>query len=339
MAFPPLDPAMRDRLTTRFGPSVASWLDALPAQVATLAARWEVTVGSPPLVDGGSTSVVVHGRAAAGAAVVLKLTPEPDLARAEGDVLEAASAGSVAGSAGASSSDSARHAPPFPRLLARDDALGALLIEAIEPGTPLDRSAGPLAAPAVGALLRGLRSIPAADGLPPLRERVAWCFDLFERRVARDGTEAHGGADARGGAEAHGGDGRAADLAALGRGRALALRLADGWDAAPVFVHGDLHPGNVLDGGPVRGLVAIDPRPCMGDPGFDAADLALWGVARVDESERQIDAVATVAGCDAERLAAWCAALAAMAAVSLAARPDAVPRRAERLATLRALAA
>ncbi|OUC96640.1 hypothetical protein CA984_14275 [Streptosporangium minutum] len=40
------------------------------------------------------------------------------------------------------------------------------------------------------------------------------------------------------------------------------------------LVHGDLHPGNVLDGGP-RGLVVIDPRPCVGDPAFDAVDWVL----------------------------------------------------------------
>jgi streptomycin 6-kinase len=39
-----------------------------------------------------------------------------------------------------------------------------------------------------------------------------------------------------------------------------------------VLLHGDLHLGNVLDGGPSRGLVAIDPKACLGDPCFDAVD-------------------------------------------------------------------
>ena len=43
-----------------------------------------------------------------------------------------------------------------------------------------------------------------------------------------------------------------------------------------MLLHGDLTPVNVLDGGVERGLVAIDPAPCVGDPAFDAIDLVLW---------------------------------------------------------------
>lgn len=224
----------------------------------------------------------------------------------------------------------------FPGLIARDDAAGALLTEAIVPGTSLADRHAPLDPATLGALMRGLGAVPVSDALLPLRERVAWCFDLFERRVAGGGG---GGGDSAGATGGTGGaSGRGRDLAALRRGRGLALRLAGDRASAPSFVHGDLHAGNVLDGGAARGLVAIDPRPCAGDPGFDAADLVLWGVASVGEAERQVAAVAAATGYDAERLRAWCAALAAMAAVSLAARPGDAPRRTERLATLRALA-
>ncbi len=41
------------------------------------------------------------------------------------------------------------------------------------------------------------------------------------------------------------------------------------------LVHGDLHLSNILDGGPARGLVAIDPRPSCGDRTWDAIDIAL----------------------------------------------------------------
>jgi len=33
---------------------------------------------------------------------------------------------------------------------------------------------------------------------------------------------------------------------------------------------------NLLDDGGERGLVAIDPAPCLGDPAFDAIDLVFW---------------------------------------------------------------
>jgi streptomycin 6-kinase len=32
-----------------------------------------------------------------------------------------------------------------------------------------------------------------------------------------------------------------------------------------------LTPSSILDGGAERGLVAIDPAPCLGDPAFDAS--------------------------------------------------------------------
>jgi hypothetical protein len=51
------------------------------------------------------------------------------------------------------------------------------------------------------------------------------------------------------------------------RGRRLVTRLAQ--DGLPIVsLHGDLTPSNILDGGAERGLVAIDPAPCLGDAGF-----------------------------------------------------------------------
>jgi streptomycin 6-kinase len=38
------------------------------------------------------------------------------------------------------------------------------------------------------------------------------------------------------------------------------------------LLHGDLTRSNILDGGVRRGLVAIDPAPCLGDAAFDAVD-------------------------------------------------------------------
>ncbi|MFJ9787505.1 phosphotransferase [Amycolatopsis sp. NPDC101161] len=37
----------------------------------------------------------------------------------------------------------------------------------------------------------------------------------------------------------------------------------------PVLLHGDLHLGNVLDGGPLRGLVAIDSEACTAHEGVE----------------------------------------------------------------------
>jgi streptomycin 6-kinase len=60
---------------------------------------------------------------------------------------------------------------------------------------------------------------------------------------------------------------------AVRAGCELALRLA-AEPSARVLLHGDLTPANILDGGVARGLVAIDPAPCVGDPAFDGVDLS-----------------------------------------------------------------
>ena len=73
------------------------------------------------------------------------------------------------------------------------------------------------------------------------------------------------------------------------------------------LVHGNLHPGNVLRGGPGRGVVAIDPRPCLGDPAFDAVD---WVLASGDAEAAVRNRIDRLAGyldeVDADRVWAWC---------------------------------
>jgi hypothetical protein len=57
-----------------------------------------------------------------------------------------------------------------------------------------------------------------------------------------------------------------------------------------VLLHGDLHLGNALDGGPSRGLIAIDPKACVGDPCFDAVwkrDGRAW--PRIPDHQRERD--------------------------------------------------
>jgi streptomycin 6-kinase len=106
------------------------------------------------------------------------------------------------------------------------------------------------------------------------------------------------------------------------RGRQLALRLVR--HVAPTaLLHGDLTPGNVLDGGDSRGLVAIDPAPCLGnDPAFDAIDLLLWQAEDIATIEARAARLAPAIDVDAGRLLDWCAAFAAMTALELAETPN-----------------
>src|SRR5205807_5325096 len=98
------------------------------------------------------------------------------------------------------------------------------------------------------------------------------------------------------------------------QGRRLALRLAA--EPSPtVFLHGDLTPANILDGGGRRGLVAIDPAPCLGDSAFDAVDLLFWQADHLDTIRRRAELLAQTMGVDATRLLDWCTAFAGMAAL------------------------
>jgi streptomycin 6-kinase len=84
------------------------------------------------------------------------------------------------------------------------------------------------------------------------------------------------------------------------------------------LLHGDLTPGNILDGGAARGLVAIDPAPCLGDAAFDAVDLLMWQADDVKTIQARIERLAAATGVDAEHLFGWCVAFAAMTALDLA---------------------
>lgn len=153
-------------------------------------------------------------------------------------------------------------------VLEADPGEGALLLEGLEPAVP----AREVSAERVVGLLGELHR-PAPEGFPPLVDRVDGLFALLRRRRPGYYDRAH----------------------------AAALALAED-RVEPVLLHGDLHPDNVLDVGS-RGLVVIDPRPCVGDPAFDAVDFAFAG----DDLEARVEGLAGAV--DPERLLAWCRAL------------------------------
>jgi streptomycin 6-kinase len=282
---PELDDELRRRLGRRFGASVESWLDALPPVLAKLAERWRLELGS--LVRRGTVSVVIRAGMESGGRAILKLSPDTARIAAEAAALQR------------------WRTPHVPTVLAVDDELGALLLEAIEPGTALDETTVRPDADQLGALLQSLHaSGPVAASDRPLPARIGYLFEAGTKNYARR-----------------------PDLAAVvprelyERGGELALRLAADAPAA-VLLHGDLTPVNILDGGTERGLVAIDPAPCVGDPAFDAVDLVLWRVADVETIVARAQRLARGMRTDADRVVAWCAAFAAMAALELAEGSD-----------------
>ncbi|WP_329034828.1 aminoglycoside phosphotransferase family protein [Streptomyces sp. NBC_00178] len=271
-------PEVRERLAVRFGPEAHAWCDRLPTLVERLSDRWGLDVHE---AGGGGTSRVFRcTRREDGTLVRLKLTPDPVVAAEEAEGL-AAWAGTAS----------------VVTLLAEDPGSGALLLAEVRPGTPVLEAGWSL--PQVGALLRGLR-MPAAvprraSVLRPLARRVEFLFELTARRAA------------------HAGPHLALDRTVCERSREAALRLAS---SGPMgLVHGDLHPGNVLTG-PEGRAVAIDPRPALGDPDFDAVDWVLAGAEEMAGLTAGIDGLARlVPGLSQDRVLAWCRALAVLEAV------------------------
>ena len=118
------------------------------------------------------------------------------------------------------------------------------------------------------------------------------------------------------------------------RGRQLATRLAE--HVSPTsLLHGDLTPSNILDGGTQRGLVAIDPAPCLGDDlAFEAIDLLLWQADDVETIVARAEELAPAIDVDAGRLLDWCTAFAGMTALELAEASDSPRERIEAAVTL-----
>jgi streptomycin 6-kinase len=114
------------------------------------------------------------------------------------------------------------------------------------------------------------------------------------------------------------------------------MQLALDDDRPTVLLHGDLTPNNILDGGSQRGLVAIDPAPCLGDAAFDAVDLVLWRADDVRTIETRGAALAAAIGADPDRLLAWCSAFAAMTALELASSPNTPSERVDAVIALAA---
>jgi streptomycin 6-kinase len=75
-----------------------------------------------------------------------------------------------------------------------------------------------------------------------------------------------------------------------------------------VVLHGDIHHGNVLDGGE-RGWLAIDPKGLLGERTFDFVNILrnpdAATAARPGRFERQVGVLAEAAALDRRRLIAW----------------------------------
>jgi streptomycin 6-kinase len=243
--------------------------------------------------SGGTSRVFIVRRRGGG--VVLKLTPDRTVADTEALALRAWAS-----------------TPQVVDLLDADPETGALLLEKVEPGSRLSDQPGLPSFEQIARLLAGLRVTGGdqLDQLPTLAERVEFLFALIARRRSHPRVSPLVPPDlvARGHRLAR-------ELAADGAAGPVAAGLVPGDPGLvhgdPGLVHGDLGLPNVLDAGPVRGLVAIDPRPCRGDRTADAID---WAVGRATSLTGLRDRIerlgALIPDLNSDRLEQWCQATA-----------------------------
>lgn len=264
-----------DTITARFksfsGKLNQRWVSALPEQVAALARDWQLDVGEELGEEFGNDyasgvySVVVNCTGPLGDAW-LKLAPDSyALAEEVAMLRQFAPSGRV------------------PAVLAT--ARGAMLIEAVRPGTPVELLPREKA-PSPTEYARFLDDLHSAGdpGSAP-REVPDW-LELMYGWTERAGTD-------------------------VVESRRITRELL-ATPADRVLLHGDLHLGNVL-ASDTRGLVARSPIACAGERCFDAADYVLEGWDRATMVWRR-DELARAADLDLERLDAWCRALAPLGA-------------------------
>ena len=245
------------------------WMECLPGLVTELAGEWALELG-PPYPNGHCALVLRASRA--GEALVLKVScpdvetrPEPDALRLwDGD-------GAV-------------------RLLAADERRSAMLLERLEPGTPLsDHPDRDEALVIACELVRRLRRRP-----PPghrFRDAAA---------VARQVVS---GLRRRWTAAGEPFDERLVDAAV----RAAKVLLWDGSSEPRVMVNRDLHLGNVLAAEREPWLV-IDPKPFVGEPAFDGGHLLADALDRdvtLDRVQRASVLIADGLGVTPDRLWSW----------------------------------
>jgi streptomycin 6-kinase len=205
------------------------WLRELPDLIDEVRDEWQLTLSAP--LHGGSCSWVAPTTLPDGTHAIVKIGWPHREMYAEPLALRAWADRSAV------------------RLLAHDPDRHSLLLERCEPGTPLtadDRPAGDRLR-AAGAVLRDLWPAPVPHGLEDLGAVLLEWADLAEERMAR----------LRPGY----------DPGLVGYGVEL-LRTLPASAERRVILHGDANPGNFL-AARRRPWLAIDPKPMVGDPGYD----------------------------------------------------------------------
>ena len=233
-----------------------AWAGRLPKLVEDCVEQWDLELEEP--FSGGFVSHVVPA-----GDVVLKIQWPHHESEHEADALEHWDGDGAA------------------RLLARDDARQAFLLERCRPGAQLD---GEAALDVLAGLLPRLWK-PAGPPFRPLADEAAWWVSSIH-----DEWEAAGKPFEE-------------ELidAAIEALDALAATQGE-----QVLIHQDLHAGNVLSAEREPWLV-IDPKPVVGEPEFGLAPIIRS--AELGHSEQEVigrlDRLSSELGLDRERARGW----------------------------------
>jgi streptomycin 6-kinase len=225
---------------------------------------WELRLGEP--YARGAAGYAVRARLPNGTPAVLKLFWPHRESEHEADALELYDGDGAV------------------RLLARDDARWAMLLERCEPGTPLSVAGAEVALDVIAGLLPRL-SKPAGAPFHALADEAAWWISYLPEQWEESGRPF---------------DRKLLDAAVEALEQ---LRASQG---EQVLLHQDLHADNVLAAEREAWLV-IDPKPLVGEREFALAPVVRGG--ELGHSRRDVlhrlDRLAGELGLDRERARGW----------------------------------
>jgi streptomycin 6-kinase len=245
-------------------PERVAWLARLPDVLRDLQQRWSLTLGTPFDCDEVSCAWVAPVTLATGATAVLKLSMPHMEGEHEIEGLRFWSG------------------DPTVRLIEGEDDLGAMLLEACEPGTALRTLPEPEQDFVIARLLRRVWRVPVAPH--PFRPLSAMTAHWSDETL----TQAEHWPDT--------------DL--VREGLSLLKELPQS-APAHLLLATDLHAGNVLRARREPWLV-IDPKPFVGDPAYDATQHLLNCDARLRSDPKEtIRRFADLLDVDHDRVRLW----------------------------------
>jgi len=256
---------VRLAVACRKTPESAAWLGRLPDALGNLERRWSLKLGDPFDNEDVSCAWVAPVALSNGGSAVLKLgMPHMEgehelqgLRFWDGD--------------------------PTVKLIEADDALGAMLLERCEPGTPLRALPETEQDVVIAQLLRRLWRSPTERH--PFRPLSA-LTEYWSRETLLDVEHWP-------------------DPGLIREGLRLLQELPRTGVTEGVLLATDLHAGNVLRS-ERRPWLVIDPKPFIGDPAFDATQHLLNCRARLrSDASGTICRMADLLGIDQERIELW----------------------------------